>query len=374
MPESGDSGLTRPPLSHRLGTPAVLAALVAALGLAASGALSGDSPEPAGPPSDARQAHAAAETEPVPSAGDAADDPAIWVDRGRPARSTVIGTDKRGGIAVYDLAGRELQYRRDGSLNNVDLRGGLPLRGSAPGTLVAATNRTFDTISLYRVDPRTRKLRVVDLRAMVLDFEVFGLCMYRRAGRGRYGVFITGRHDGHVEHRTFRARPDGSVVAKRVHRTVELGGIAEGCVVDEQSGHAYFSEERRGIWSVPIGPGGEKRRRLVAGAGEGRPLVPDLEGLAIARFEGETQLVASSQGSDSFVVYALDGRRAARLYSFVVADGEIDGASDTDGIEITKHGLGRRFPHGMLVVQDGTNDRGRQNFKLVPLCRDAVAC
>jgi 3-phytase len=36
------------------------------------------------------------ETEPVPSSGDAADDPAIWVHPGDPARSLVLGTDKKG--------------------------------------------------------------------------------------------------------------------------------------------------------------------------------------------------------------------------------------------------------------------------------------
>ena len=68
-----------------------------------------------------------AETEPVPHVGDAADDPAIWPDPRDPARSTIIGTDKDGGLAVYDLSGRELQYLPDGRLNNVDLRSAFPL-------------------------------------------------------------------------------------------------------------------------------------------------------------------------------------------------------------------------------------------------------
>ncbi|MDI5980842.1 phytase, partial [Amycolatopsis magusensis] len=36
-----------------------------------------------------------------------ADDPAIWVDRADPARSLVLGTLKEGGLAVFDLRGRE---------------------------------------------------------------------------------------------------------------------------------------------------------------------------------------------------------------------------------------------------------------------------
>src|SRR5919198_762706 len=55
-------------------------------------------------------AHASVETTPVPHDGDAADDAAVWVDPHDPGRSTVIGTDKKGGLAVYDLDGRQLFF------------------------------------------------------------------------------------------------------------------------------------------------------------------------------------------------------------------------------------------------------------------------
>src|SRR5262245_31952618 len=53
---------------------------------------------------------ATVETDPVPHDGDAADDPAIWVHPTDPAKSVILGTDKRGGLALYDLAGRQIQY------------------------------------------------------------------------------------------------------------------------------------------------------------------------------------------------------------------------------------------------------------------------
>ena len=46
------------------------------------------------------------ETTPVPHSGDAADDPAIWVNEANPGASRIFGTDKQGGLAVYDLAGK----------------------------------------------------------------------------------------------------------------------------------------------------------------------------------------------------------------------------------------------------------------------------
>ena len=50
-------------------------------------------------------AQATVETEPVGTSGDAADDPAIWVDAKNPGHSAVIGNDKGGALEVYDLTG-----------------------------------------------------------------------------------------------------------------------------------------------------------------------------------------------------------------------------------------------------------------------------
>jgi hypothetical protein len=53
---------------------------------------------------------ATVETNPVSDGGDAADDIAIWVHPSDSALSTVIATNKRGGMLVYDLTGAEIQY------------------------------------------------------------------------------------------------------------------------------------------------------------------------------------------------------------------------------------------------------------------------
>ena len=65
---------------------------------------------------------ATAETDPVDTAADAADDPAIWRNPADPAKSLVIGTDKKAGIHVYSLAGKRLSFTPADRLNNVDLR------------------------------------------------------------------------------------------------------------------------------------------------------------------------------------------------------------------------------------------------------------
>ena len=53
------------------------------------------------------------------------------------------------------------------------------------------------------------------------------------------------------------------------------------------------------------------------------------------------------------------------LATFQIVNGPIDGASATDGIEVVNMALGSRFPKGLFVVHDNTNEGGTQNFKLV---------
>src|SRR5688500_5745816 len=92
---------------------------------------------------------AAAETAAVASTNvDAADDPAIWV---APEGSTALiggvdsagfiaGTDKKVGLYIYGLDGRQLQFLADGLLNNVDLRGGIMVDGR-PQVVLGASDR-----------------------------------------------------------------------------------------------------------------------------------------------------------------------------------------------------------------------------------------
>jgi myo-inositol-hexaphosphate 3-phosphohydrolase len=54
--------------------------------------------------------------------------------------------------------------------------------------------------------------------------------------------------------------------------------------------------------------------------------------------------------------------------SFTV--GTARGTDEADGIDATTATLGPRYPLGPFVAQDGRNDGGDRNFKLVR-CRDA---
>ena len=161
--------------------------LVACILIAACGGDDGDEGELSFD-SPAREATASGETDPVPPGGDA-DDPAIWVHPDDPEKSTIIGTDKLGGLAVYDLDGDEIQYLADGDLNNVDLRDGFRLGGESV-TLVTAADSTTHRLAIYRVDPSTRELVDVAAREIELGIAAYGSCMYRSAKTGRFYVFV----------------------------------------------------------------------------------------------------------------------------------------------------------------------------------------
>jgi 3-phytase len=315
------------------------------------------------------------ETTPVPQTGDAADDAAVWINPSNPAGSTVIGTDKQGGIAVYDLDGRQLQYLDQGArTNNVDLRPNFPLGGQSVA-LVAASDRTVGNreIVLYRVDPATGTLVDPPVGTISLSYEPYGLCMYHSRATGRFYVFVTSRHDVGPLVEQWELSDDGSgrVKANMVRR-FSLGTQTEGCVADDELGHLYIAEEDVGIWKYAAEPDEVRDRVLVDETGPSGHLTADVEGLTIAYGPDRTgHLLASSQGNNSYTVYRREGNNQY-VRTFRVKDGnEIDGTEDTDGIDVTTANLGSSFPNGLFVTQDGSNATAsgttNQNYKLVPL-------
>jgi 3-phytase len=308
---------------------------------------------------------ATVETDPVPSSGDAADDVVVWVHPSDPGRSVVIGTDKKSGIGVYDLSGRELSYREGGKPNNVDLRCGFRLRDRSVA-LVTAGDRERNEILVYRLDPATRTLVDVAARPISPGLDIYGSCMYRSRTTGNVFVIATSE-DGEIEQWRLFADRQGLVDAERVRR-FDVGSQTEGCVADDALGRLYLGEEERGIWRYQAEPAGGSRRTLVDATGRGGHLDADVEGLTIlAGPRGAGYLVASSQGDSSFAVYRREGRNAYVGRFRIVGHGPVDAVEGTDGIDAVAAPLGPRFPNGLLVVQDGDNDDGNQNFKLIPL-------
>ena len=141
--------------------------------------------------------------------------------------------------------------------------------------------------------------------------------------------------------------------------------------MDDATGALYISEEDVGIW----------RYNLNGAAGPNPPhsmfvpmsngLSADIEGLALAGcvLYASAQNVAAPR-ANWYSRY--DAASGDYLGSFRISNGKAsDDCDQTDGIDAYDGRLGRRFPHGLFVCQDGFNDApgssGTQDFKYTPL-------
>jgi 3-phytase len=311
---------------------------------------------------------AAIETEPTPQGinDDSADDPAIWIHPENVEKSVIIGTDKKGGLATYDLTGKELNYYAAGDMNNCDLRTGFPLNGDTIDIL-AASNRTLQSVSLFRIGENggldSVHNRIIQSK---MSDEVYGLCMYQSKKTGQFYVFVNGKSGEVEQYELFAA--ENKVDAKLV-RSFHLGTQTEGMVADDETGNLYIGEEVAGIWKFDAEPNGSNKGVFIKNSSEENPNIKyDIEGLAIyANDSVNGYLIASSQGNYSYAVFERQGDNKY-LGSFRIIDGEIDGVEETDGLEISNVSL-PGFPKGILVVQDGFNYDGKkkksQNFKII---------
>ena len=305
------------------------------------------------------------ETEHVPSKGDAADDPAIWVHPTRPEKSLVLGTDKKGGLNVFNLDGRRTQIVSDGSRpNNVDIIYNFPLGGKTVDLAVAGTrSQKRPGIAFWRIDPengRLTELGPIPAFKVLGEGEPYGSCVYKSPKDRAVYVFVTSK-DGDVEQYRLESDGDASVRGKKV-RELKVGSTTEGCVTDFDLGWLYVGEEKVGIWKYGAEPDSGSSRTLVARVGD-HGLTADVEGLTIYYGPGSKgYLIASSQGASAFQVYERDSPHRFVL-TVDPSAGAISDVGETDGIDVTSAAISPRFPHGLFVCQDGRGKNGFQNFK-----------
>lgn len=301
------------------------------------------------------------ETDLVPSRGDAADDPAIWVNQANPRLSRVLGTDKQGGLAVYDLNGKQLQYLKVGRLNNVDIRPNFKL-GQQTVDLAIATNRDQNSLHLFSIHQKTGQVK--DLGELPTDLNnIYGFCMYQN----RQGETFAIPNDKNGTFVQYKIQSKASSLSVEEVLRFKVSSQPEGCVVDDEHDRIYIGEEAKAVWTTRLDDPKQIQLQPVITVGE--QVKADIEGLAIYKGQVRDYLVISSQGDDSYVIvdaaapYQLRGKFkiSANL------NHEIDAVSETDGLEVTSANLGGIWKKGMLVVQDGRKrmPEGNQNYKYV---------
>lgn len=296
------------------------------------------------------------ETDAVATAdADAADDPAIWRNPADPAASLIVGTDKKAGLHVYDMTGRDLHFVDAGQVNNVDLV------ADGTGVLVVASDRNDRAnakLALFRLD--TASTTLAPLATLPAGpGEAYGVCLGRFDG-ALYAFLVV--KDGTIRQIALETG-EGAAPTGRIVRTMKLATQSEGCVVDPRTRRLYVAEEDVGLWRFDAAADGSTAPTRIAAA-DGKAIVADAEGLAIAP-EGANDgyLIVSSQGDNAYAVYRLSDD--AYVGRFRIAAGRFGATEETDGIELAVGDFGPEYPAGLFVAQDGHNPPRAQNFKLV---------
>lgn len=303
------------------------------------------------------------QTEAASQRGDVMDDPAVWHHPSQPELSLILGTDKRAGLDVYDMQGKRVQQLAVGRLNNVDVRYNLSWQGK-PHDIAAASLRDDNSLQLFAIDPQGKLHNAGKVPTSMQ--EIYGLCMYQDAKTGTPYVFVNDK-SGLIEQ--YRIDSDGAQWQGSLVRSLQVPSQPEGCVADDKRGVLFVGEEDEAVWRFAAGAEANSKGEKIILV-DGKRLVDDVEGIALAEHNGASYLVVSSQGNDSYVIYDATPPYTERLRFRVTTNPHlaIDGASETDGLEVTTRSLGPGFEQGALIVQDGRNrmpEEG-QNMKLVP--------
>ncbi len=319
------------------------------------------------------------ETPQVISKGDAADDPAIWLNKLNPDRSLVFGTDKRSGIYTYNLKAEKIGYTEIGDINNIDVRTmnitDDDNKDIGSYSFIFASNRTTNTLDIWAYKDTNIDKAVKDNNFEIskepyinakANMVVYGVC----AGiDSRFGLIAFLTEDEGSKVQMWNYGPFGMTLLT----TFNNGNAtqSEGCVYDDENRTLFISEEQdRGILrAYKINNELDFSNPIIIDNRSGN-IDDDPEGVTVYKSsEKDGYVIVSSQGDSSFNIY---NRQEPYNYlgSFKVGSNKgIDNVNDTDGIDVINFNLGYKYPMGLFVVQDGTNDGKnkvkRQNFKYV---------
>ncbi|MFE1320579.1 phytase [Kitasatospora phosalacinea] len=317
---------------------------------------------------------------------------------------------------------------KPGRFNNVDLVRGLRL-GGARTDLAVVSDRGNDRLRIYRIDrdrpggpltdvtdPGARPVFSADQAEVNEQRTAYGLATWTGRATGRAYALVSQRNRTRIALLELLATPAGTVGYRQV-RTLDLpssfrlpdgatwtpcaepGDLpqVEGMVVDPSDGTLYAGQEDVGIWRIDAGLTGtpvlidkvreygvpgtydEQAEECLPGADPGyggEHLTADVEGLTlVTEADGDGYLLASSQGDDTFVAYDRerdDDHEYEGAFRITAASAALDGSEVCDGAAALNAPLGTRYPHGLLVVQDGREtpgdgEREATGFKFVDL-------
>ena len=286
------------------------------------------------------------------------DDPALWIDTSDASKSLIVGTDKgdtTGGLYVFDLQGHIVRTRVPMKrTNNVDIMTGVML-GGMPVDIAVTTERGAMALRIFRLPDMTPidggGIRVFDgdtTRAPM------GIALYQRPTDGAVFAIVGGKSgpaEGYLWQYRLADAGNGTLRGDKVRAFGAYSGKKEieSITVDGALGYVYYSDETVGIrkyWADPDHADAARELALFATTG----FVQDHEGLAVYPTSDSTgYLVASDQQGRRLQVFRREGSPGAPHAHPIIATIPVS-AQETDGLDVTAHALGPKFPEGVLVM------------------------
>lgn len=282
------------------------------------------------------------------------DDPAIWINRGDPSASLVLGTDKDsdGGLYAFNLEGKIVKkvagLRRP---NNVDILTGFLLDGK-PVDIAVLTEREAQRLRVFRL-PDLEPLDRGDLIVFDGDKEraPMGIGLYQRP-KDHASFAIVGGKSGPKEGYLWQYRLEGDGQGRvKMSLARKFGAYSgtkeiEAIAVDGPAVSVYYSDERYGVHEYLADPDAPDagRERSVSGK-DG--FLKDREGISIYPInDGSGYVLVSDQDAGTFRIF--DRQRDAAEHRLVKVVRVA--AKESDGSDVTNVPLGPRFPSGLFVA------------------------
>lgn len=288
------------------------------------------------------------------------DDPAIWVNPEDPAKSPVIGTDKKedGSLYVFDLDGKVIEEKTVRNLkrrNNVDLEYGLLLNGEATD-IVVTTERLENRLRIFSMP----EMKSVDNGGIpVFEGEELrapmGIALYKRPTDG--AIFaVVGRKDGPTDGSylwQYLLEDDGTgnVKAMKVRQFGKYSGTKEieAIAVDDALGFVYYSDENIGVrkyYADPDNP--DEATELALFGTDG--FAEDREGISIYTInDGTGYILVSDQQANKFRIFKREGEPGNPHDHQLVKVVDVS-TNESDGSDVTNAALNATFPQGLFVA------------------------
>lgn len=307
-----------------------------------------------------------ARVESAPIDGDA-DDPAIWVNPADPAASLVLGTDKSKGLYVFDMTGKEVAFLEDGELNNVDIRP-FTLNGEEVW-LASAAERGAEKLvfwiiradgSIEHASPFAFDGVPAEMAGQVKD--IYGSALMRDPDTGRVSALVNYKSGDVIQ---WEVGETNGQLSLSFLRALKVPGQPEGMVSDDRTGQLYVGEEDAAVWQFPAWPEADNEGVVIADIPSDCFPRDDIEGMSIYDGPEGHYLVVSAQGIHRAALFDLSTETPHCIGLVGVEAGDIDGVTETDGLDVSAAPLGETFPAGMMVMMDDQNEMFTTGFKYI---------